>query len=193
MNINIFYDLDATTNDFNTNLENCLFGSVKKTKNSDVNTYVYNGYGLPFYTGDFFIHPQGGIAYNVIVFGADKPENVLVLGKGSAKINNKTVDAVKIYTPNISTTVSKRVLSLHYNKQNSHILVNNNEIAVFTAKDSEINNDPICLGNISKDFSETNTETMGLYRSVYYFSIDDNPTSTDYISKIHKYLINKFL
>ena len=91
---------------------------------------------------------------------------------------------------NISTTKTKIVLSLHYNKQNIHIFANGNKIIDFTAKDSEINNDPICLGNTSKDFSESDTKKTGLYGSVYYFSVDYRPTFVDDIIKIHKYLIN---
>ena len=99
------------------------------------------------------------------------------------------------YKTNISSTKTKIVLSLHYNKQNSYIFANGDKITDFSAKDSEINNDPICLGNISKDFSESDTKKnkTGLYGSVYYFSVDYRPTSVDNILKIHKYLINEFL
>ena len=51
---------------------------------------------------------------------------------------------------NISRTKSALVLSIHYNsgKNKSHIFANGEKITDFTAKDSEINSDPICLGNI---------------------------------------------
>ena len=61
-------------------------------------------------------------------------------------------------------------LSLHYNGDNSYLFVNGKEIIKFKAKDSEIVEDPICLGNISKGFSESNMKKTGLYGSVYYFS-----------------------
>ena len=98
-----------------------------------------------------------------------------------------------MYKPNISATGVKKTLSLHCNKQNSYIFANGNKITDFAAKDSEINNDPICLGNISQHFSESYTEKTDLYGSVYYFSIDYTPTPVDDISKIHKYLMNKYL
>ena len=51
---------------------------------------------------------------------------------------------------NISRTKSALVLSIHYNsgKNKSHIFANGEKITDFTAKDSEINSGPICLGNI---------------------------------------------
>ena len=109
---------------------------------------MYNGYGLTFCSKNVFKHSDGSFGNNAIIFGVNGPENVLVLGKGSVKINNKTVNATKMYETNISAAKVKRVLCLHYNKQNSYIFANGNKITDFTAKDSEINSDPICLGNI---------------------------------------------
>ena len=81
LNIYLVYDLDLNLNNFYPNLENCLFGLAEITKNGDINKYLYNGYGLAFYSKDVFTHPDGSFGYNVIIFGADKPENVLALGK----------------------------------------------------------------------------------------------------------------
>ena len=53
------------------------------------------------------------------------------------------------------------MLGLHYNGKNSHIFANGEKITDFTAKDLERNTDPICLGNISKNFSESDTKRQG--------------------------------
>ena len=50
----------------------------------------------------------------------------------------------------------KFCLSLHYNGANSYLFVNGKEIHKFKAKDSEIAASPLCVGNISKDFSVDN-------------------------------------
>ena len=50
----------------------------------------------------------------------------------------------------------KFCLSLHYNGANSYLFVNGKEIHIFKAKDSEIVGTPLCLGNISKDWSIDN-------------------------------------
>ena len=50
----------------------------------------------------------------------------------------------------------KFCLILHYNGANSYLFVNGTEIHKFKAKDSEIVASPLCLGNISKEFSVDN-------------------------------------
>ena len=52
--------------------------------------------------------------------------------------------------------------SLHYNGANSYLFVNGNEIVKFKVKDSEIVASPLCLGNISKDWSADNMKKQGL-------------------------------
>ena len=48
------------------------------------------------------------------------------------------------------------MLSLHYNGSNSFLFVNAVKMCQYKAKDSEIKPYPICLGNISKDFTINN-------------------------------------
>ena len=56
----------------------------------------------------------------------------------------------------------KDCLSLHYNRTNSYLFVNGKEIYKFKAKYSEIVASPLCLGNISKDWSVDNMKKTGL-------------------------------
>ena len=163
-------------------------------KNNDFNFQTLSGYGIGFYTDYIFTYSPGVFAYNAIVFGVDSQENnnVLAIGKGSVKINSKTVGVKASYKNNISATASKIILNLHY-KENSYIFSNGHKITDFKAKDSEINDDPICLGNISKEFSKSDTKKTGLHGVVYYFSVDHEPTSVYDIVKIHKYLENQYL
>ena len=58
------------------------------------------------------------------------------------------------------------------------------------AKNSEVNTVPICLGNVSKGFSD-NMKKTGLYGHVYDFSIDYDSTDVDHILDIYKYLIKE--
>ena len=57
---------------------------------------------------------------------------------------------------NFIVTEKKFCLSLHYNGANSYLFVNGKKIHKFKAKDSEIVATPLCLGNISKDWSVDN-------------------------------------
>ena len=69
--------------------------------------------------------------------------------------------------------------------------VNGTEIHRFKAKYSEVVTSPLCLGNISKDFSVDNMKKTGLNRYNYDFSVDDDAIAVDDISDIHKYLMEK--
>ena len=66
------------------------------------------------------------------------------------------------------------MLSLHYNGDNSYLFVNGIEICTFKAKDSAIVASPVCLGNISKDWSTNNMKKTGFNVYVYDFSTDYN-------------------
>ena len=60
-------------------------------------------------------------------------------------------------------------LSLHYNRSNSFAFINATKIYLFEAKDSEIKDYTLCLGNISKDFTINNIKKTGLKESVEVF------------------------
>ena len=61
-----------------------------------------------------------------------------------------------MYSINFTMAKRKFCLSLHYSGANSYLFVNGTEIYKFKAKDSEIVASPLCLGNISKDWSVDN-------------------------------------
>ena len=61
-----------------------------------------------------------------------------------------------MYPINFTVTKKKSCLSWHYNGENSYLFVNCKKIVKSKAKDSEIVACPICLGNISKDWSADN-------------------------------------
>ena len=82
-------------------------------------------------------------------------------------------------------------MSLHYHGANSYLFVNETEIYKFKAKDSQILVGPICLGNISKDWSVDNMKRTGFTDHVYDFSVDYEATDMDDIKDIHKYLMRK--
>ena len=65
------------------------------------------------------------------------------------------------------------------------------EIYEFKVKDSEIVANPLCLGNISQDWSTDNMKKTGFNGYVYDFSVDYDATDVDDIKDIHKYLMKK--
>ena len=63
----------------------------------------------------------------------------------------------------------------------------------FKAKDSAIVASPLCLGNISKDWSTDNMKKTWLTGYVYDFNADYNTITVDNIKDIHKHLMKKIL
>ena len=201
VNIYIVYDLESNLNNFDPTLENCLFGAVKLTKNNDTDKCKYIGYGIRFDSKGTFSFSDGSFGQNVIIFGPDvstsihannKMNNILVLGKQFMQvIKDATIYAERTDSINFTKTRVKFCLSLHYNGDNSYLFVNGTEICKLRAKDSEIVPYPLCLGNISKEFSVDNMKKTGLYGQVHEFSIDYDATANDKILDSHKYLMKK--
>ena len=85
-------------------------------------------------------------------------------------------------------------MSLHYNGNNSYLFVNGVQELKF--KTQSVTNDMkskvFCIGNISSDWSSTNSTKTGLYENVYNFAIDYVPLSDGKtIYDIHRYLMKK--
>ena len=69
--------------------------------------------------------------------------------------------------------------------------MNGTEIINFKAKDSEILAYSLCLGNISKDWSQDNMKKTGFNGYIYDFSTNYNAMTVPDIQDIHKYLMKK--
>ena len=76
--------------DSNPTLTNALFGTVKLTKNGNIDKYKYSGYGTGF-DGKGYFSIVNEIGKNVIIFGVNmdystnlhnKGKEILILGKG---------------------------------------------------------------------------------------------------------------
>ena len=91
----------------------------------------------------------------------NKKKDILILGKGPTQRLENTLTAEKMYSINFTVTKNKFCLSLHYNGANSYLFVNGTKIYKFKAKDSEIVTSPLCLGNISEDWSADNMKKTG--------------------------------
>ena len=92
----------------------------------------------------------------------DKKKKDLILGKGPTQGLEHTLTAENLYLINFTQNNKKICLSLHYNGANSYLFVNGTEIIEFKARHYIVAT-PLCLGNMSKDFSEDNMKKTGLY------------------------------
>ena len=87
-------------------LKSCLLGAVTLTKNADIETYGYSGFGIEFDRRSGFSFPCDGFGQNVLIFGADmsssvhidhKGKDILALAKGSAQGLESTLAAEKMH------------------------------------------------------------------------------------------------
>ena len=115
----------------------------------------------------------------------------IVLGKGPIEGLESTLTAEKIYSINFTLTKKKFCLSLDYNGASSYLFVNGIEIYKFKAKYSEIVAIPLCLGNVSKDWSVDNMKRTGFTGYVYDFRVAYDDIEVNNIKDIHKYLMKK--
>ena len=90
VNIYIVYDIQSNLNNFDPALENCLFGAIKITKDSNIYKYKYSGYSVGFDSRGTFSYTGGSFAQNAIIFGVgmnspvhanNRTKNILILGK----------------------------------------------------------------------------------------------------------------
>ena len=121
----------------------------------------------------------------------NQTKDVLVLGHGLIqKVDDTTMYAEKMYSPNFTVANKTFCLSLHYNGDDSYLFVNGKEVIKFKAK-KEIVVGKLSLGNISVDFNQADRKSTGLYGYIYDFSVDCNVISNDKIHDIHTYLMEK--
>ena len=196
----VVYRLIPRTNSSSIVLDNCLFGKIKMTKNVDPQKFKYQGHGIGFDSTGTFTHPGGGTGKNVIIFGVDmtnskdannKTKDALVLARGLIqKIDDRTIYAEKLYSPNFTIANRTFCLSLHYKGNDIYLFVNGKEVIKFKAKNQSVLG-KLSLGNISADFNQADRKSMGLYEYVYDFSVDYNAITNDKIHDIHRYLMEK--
>ena len=169
------------------------------TENADIDKYGYSGYEIGFGKRSTLLF-SGGFGQNVIIFGGDmsssvqvnnKTKDILILGKGPTEGLENTLTAEKMHSISFTVTKRKFCLSLHYNGANSYLFVNGTEIYKFMEKDSEIVAAPLCLENISNDWSVDNMKKTGFNGYFYVFSVDYDATDFDDIIDIDNYLMKQ--
>ena len=211
INIYIVYKLDpiASIRGTTFTIQNALFGAMQTTKNVDTSKYHYKGYGICFDESEQFSHTitEGGRAHttlagNLIVFEADmsfskhannKANNIYVMGKDYVqKINDTAIYAEKMYYRNFSFTGKKFMLSLHYNGDDSYLFVNGRQELKFKAKTDQLVKEKLCIGNLSDQWTPSESEKTGVYEKIYDFVVDyEQIVGTTKILDMDKYLMTK--
>ena len=64
------------------------------------------------------------------------------------------------------------MLSLHYNGNDSYLLVNGKQELKFKAKTDPLVKEKLCIGNLSDKWTTSESEKTGLYGNIYNFIAD---------------------
>ena len=100
----------------------------------------------------------------------NKNKDILIFGEEPTRgLDNTTLTAEAKYPINFTQRNKRFVISMHYNGINSFLFVNATKIYQFKAKTSEIKDYALCLGNISKDFTNNNVKKNGIRKSCKTF------------------------
>ena len=99
----------------------------------------------------------------------NKGKDILILGKGSSKrLDSTTLTTEAKYPINFTQSGKRFILSLHYNGSNSFLFVNATNVYQFKAKDSEIKDYALCLGNVSKAFTTNNMKKGSYFKKMFF-------------------------
>ena len=209
INIYCVYKLDpiASSRDTSYTIQDALFGAMQITKNAtDYDKKNYKGYGICFDERSQFGHTitENGVTHtsngrNVLIFGADmsfsvhaanKANHIYLMGDGLTRgINDTTIYAEKQYFRNFTEPNVKFVLSLHYNGDDSYLFVNGRQELKFKCKTDQSAKEKLCLGNLSNQWTTSESEKTGLYGNIYDFVVDyEQILAVKTIYDIHRYL-----
>ena len=87
-------------------------------------------------------------------------------------INDTTIYVEKNYFRNFTEPNVKFVLILHFNGNDSYLFVNGRQELKFKAKTDQLVKEKLCIGNLSDQWTASESEKTGLYGSVYDFVVD---------------------
>ena len=198
INIYCVYQLDsiASSRDTSFTIQNALFGAMQITKNAtDSDKNNYKGYGICFDERSQFGHTitENGVTYtsngrNALIFGADMSFSV----HATNKANHIYLMGDGLFLKNFTEPNVKFVLSLHYNSNDSYLFVNDRQELKFKAKMDQLVKEKLCIGNLSDQWTTSESEKTGLYRNIYDFVIDyEEILLLKTIYDMHRYLMIK--
>ena len=107
-------------------------------------------------------------------------------------INDTTIYAENNFHRNFTDFGKKFVLSLHYNGDNSYLFVNGRQELKFKAKTDQLVKEKLCIGNLSDQWTKSESEKTRVYGKIYDFVMDfEQISGVKAIYDMHRYLITK--
>ena len=192
INIYCVYKLDpiASTRDTSYTIQNALFGAMQITKNAtDYDKNSYKGYSICFDERSQFGHTitENGRVHttngrNVLIFEVDmsfsahatnRANHIYLMGDGLTQgINDATLYVEKNYWRNFTDPGKKFIITLHYNGDVSYLFVNGRQELKFKCKTDQLVKEKLCIGNLSDQWTASESEKTALYGNIYDFAVD---------------------
>ena len=81
---------------------------------------------------------------------------------------------------------------MHYNGDDSYLFVNGRQELKFKAKTDQLVKEKLCIGNLSDQWTTSESEKTGVYGNIYDFVVNYKPiVGVDPIYDMHRYLMIK--
>ena len=139
---------------------------------------------------------------NVLIVGADmsfsihktnRANHIYLMGDGLTQgINDTTIHVEKKYFRNFSEPNVKFALILHYNGIDSCLFVNGRQELKFKCKTDQLVKEKLCIGNLSYEWTASESEKTGLYGNIYDFVVDyEEILGVEPIYDMRRYLMTK--
>ena len=130
---------------------------------------------------------------NFSVHATKRANNIYVMGDGLTQgIHDTTLYVEKNYWSNFTDPGKKFIISLHYNGDESYFFVNGRQELKFKAKTDQLVKEKLCIGNLSDQWTASESEKTGLYGSIYDFVVDyEQIVGVKTIYDMHRYLMTK--
>ena len=89
-------------------------------------------------------------------------------------------------------TFQTPVKSLHYNGDDSYLFVNGRQELKFKCKTDQLVKEKLCIGNLSGQWTTSESEKTGLYGNIYDFVVDyEQFAGVKANYDMHRYLMTK--
>ena len=127
------------------------------------------------------------------IHATNRANNIYVMGDGLTQgIHDTTLYVEKNFYRNFTDLGKKFVLSLHYNGDDSYLFVNGRQELKFKCKTDQLVKEKLCLGNLSDQWTTSESRKTGLYGNIYEFLVDYQAiVGVGLIYDMHRYLITK--
>ena len=123
----------------------------------------------------------------------NRANHIYVVGDGVTQgIQDTTLYVEKKYFRNFSEPNVKFVLRFHCNDDDSYLFVNGRQELKFKCKTDQLVKEKLCIGNLSDQWTASESEKTRLYGNIYDFVVDyEEILGVKPIYDMHRYLMTK--